>query len=140
MAIGSCGLGLWGFRRLSSVADTLKELRRAGRIDCVGVSNFILDQHEARAAHLNLSIETLQPAYPTAVIAPLHYGTLDLCMRHGVTSLAWSPLAGGRMITGQNERAALFTVIDELATTSSQLLSWPEVYRIVAASEGRPLP
>jgi len=92
--------------------------------------------------------------------------------------LAWSPLAGGRLVTGQNVRPELLTVLDEIATAHSttreqvayafvlshpakpvvllgtqkperlvaavsssvQSLERTELYRIVAASEGRPLP
>jgi predicted oxidoreductase len=99
-------------------------------------------------------------------------------MRDGVTPLAWSPLAGGRLVTGENIRPELLAVIDELAATYGstreqvayafvlshpakpvvllgtqkperlqaatssplQSLSRSELYRIVAASEGRPLP
>ena len=99
-------------------------------------------------------------------------------MRDGVVPLAWSPLAGGRLVTGENVRPELLAVIDDIAkargTTREQVayafvLSHParpvvllgtqkperivtatsspvqsldrtELYRIVAASEGRPLP
>jgi predicted oxidoreductase len=108
----------------------------------------------------------------------LRDGTFDLCMRDGVTPLAWSPLAGGRLVTGEDIRPELMQVIDGIAlergvtreqvayafvlshparpvvllgtqkperivaATSSpvQSLDRAELYRMVAASEGRPLP
>jgi predicted oxidoreductase len=153
-------------------------LRREGKIDRVGVSNFTPAQHEALAAHLDVPIETTQPEYSAAALAPLRDGTFDLCMRDGVVPLAWSPLAGGRLVTGENVRPELMAEIDDIAraydTTREQVayafvLSHPsapvlllgtqkperiiaatsspvqalerrDLYRIVAASEGRPLP
>ena len=166
------------FAHPQEVADTLMTLRREGKIDRVGVSNFTPAQHEALAAHLRVPIETTQPEYSVAALGPLRDGTFDLCMRDGVTPLAWSPLAGGRVVTGENLRSELLAVLDEIAAArgtsreqvayafvlshparpvvllgtqkperlaaaaSSQVqsLERAELYRIVAASEGRPLP
>lgn len=166
------------FAHPQEVADTLMALRLEGKIDRVGVSNFTPAQHEALAAHLRVPIETTQPEYSVAALGPLRDGTFDLCMRDGVTPLAWSPLAGGRVVTGENLRPELLAVLDEIAaargTSREQVayafvLSHParpvvllgtqkperlvaaasspvqsldrtELYRIVAASEGRPLP
>ncbi len=166
------------FAHPHEVADTLMTLRREGKIDRIGVSNFTPAQHEALAAHLRVPIETTQPEYSVAALGPLRDGTFDLCMRDGVTPLAWSPLAGGRVVTGENLRPELLAVLDEIAaargTSREQVayafvLSHParpvvllgtqkperlaaaasspvqslertELYRIVAASEGRPLP
>jgi predicted oxidoreductase len=42
-------------------------------------------------------------------------GTLDLCMEEGLVPLAWSPLAGGRLATGEGMRPELVAVLDDLA-------------------------
>ena len=166
------------FAHPRDVAETLMALRREGKIDRVGVSNFTTAQHEALAAHLDVPIETTQPEYSAAALGPLRDGTFDLCMRDGVTPLAWSPLAGGRLVTGENVRPELIAEIDAIATArgatreqvayafvlshpsnpvvllgtqkperiaaavsaSVQSLDRAELYRIIAASEGRPLP
>ena len=49
------------------------------------------------------------------MLDPLRDGTFDLCMREGVVPLAWSPLAGGRLISGEGVRPELITVLDGLA-------------------------
>ena len=166
------------FAHPRETAETLMALRREGKIDRIGVSNFTPAQHEALAAHLEVPIETTQPEYSAAALGPLRDGTFDLCMRDGVIPLAWSPLAGGRLVTGQNVRPDLLTVLDEIAAAHGatreqvayafvlshpakpvvllgtqkperlvaavsspvQSLQRSELYRIVAASEGRPLP
>lgn len=166
------------FAHPRETAETLMALRREGKIDRIGVSNFTPAQHEALAAHLEVPIETTQPEYSAAALGPLRDGTFDLCMRDGVIPLAWSPLAGGRLVTGQNVRPDLLAVLDEIAAAHGatreqvayafvlshpakpvvllgtqkperlvaavsspvQSLQRSELYRIVAASEGRPLP
>lgn len=166
------------FAHPQETAATLMQLRREGKIDRVGVSNFTTAQHQALVAHLSVPIETSQPEFSAGCLAPIRDGTLDLCMRDGVTPLAWSPLAGGRLVTGENMRPELMKTIDDIAgargTTREQVayafvLSHPsrpvvllgtqrperiqaatsspvqsldraDLYRIVAASEGRPLP
>ncbi|MEY3575970.1 MAG: hypothetical protein RLZZ88_1113 [Actinomycetota bacterium] len=166
------------FAHPRETAETLMALRREGKIDRIGVSNFTPAQHEALAAHLEVPIETTQPEYSAAALGPLRDGTFDLCMRDGVIPLAWSPLAGGRLVTGQNVRPDLLTALDEIAAAHGatreqvayafvlshpakpvvllgtqkperlvaavsspvQSLQRSELYRIVAASEGRPLP
>lgn len=170
------------FAHPRETAETLVALRREGKIDRIGVSNFTPAQHDALAGHLTghfrIPIETSQPEYSPAALGPMRDGTFDLCMRDGVTPLAWSPLAGGRLVTGEKMRPELMAVIDDIAATHNatreqvayafvlshpakpvvllgtqkperlvvatssplQSLNRVDLYRIVAASEGRPLP
>jgi aryl-alcohol dehydrogenase-like predicted oxidoreductase len=168
------------FTHPASAADTLAALREEGKIRAVGVSNFTPSQHEALQAHLPFPIAVTQPEFSAARLDPLRDGTLDLCMRDGVVPLAWSPLAGGRLVGGGAEdvRVELLAVLDELAAREGVdraaiayafVLSHPsrpvailgtqnpdrieravgafevvldraDVYRIVEASEGAPLP
>lgn len=79
------------------VADALAELRDAGKIRAVGVSNFTPAQVAALQTHLPFPIATNQPEISPVFLAPFTDGTLDQCMQHGITPLAWSPLAGGRL-------------------------------------------
>ena len=166
------------FTHPADVAATLDALMAEGKIAMVGVSNFTVDQYDALAAHLKAPIVSTQPEYSVAQLAPLRDGTFDRCMRDGVVPLAWSPLAGGRLFSGDGIRQELLDVLDRLAErentdratiaiafvlahpskpvallgtqtparlTSSQAafdvhLDRNDVYDIVAASEGVPLP
>jgi len=105
-------------------------------------------------------------------------GTLDHCMKKSLVPLAWSPLAGGRVATGEGLRPALLEVLDglaaregvtrsavavafvlahpsrpvailgtqsparlaELARAVTVRLTRADLYRIVEASDGVPLP
>lgn len=169
------------FTHPAEVAATLMELRNEGKIKAVGVSNFTPDQYDALRAHLPIAISTNQPEFSAVHLDPLRDGTLDRCIRDGVTPLAWSPLAGGRLAVeapADGVRPELTSVIGELAERESVdraaiayafVLSHPsrpvavigtqnpsriaaattalgvrldrtDLYRIIEASEGIPLP
>ncbi len=166
------------FTHPADVAATLTALRAEGKIREVGVSNHTPAQVAALAAHLPFPIATNQPEYSAVHLDPLRDGTFDDCMRTGTLPLAWSPLAGGRLATGDGLRPELVEVLDRLAEREgvdrSQIaiafvlahpaapvaivgsqqadrirsaadalrveLSRHDVYDIVQASEGVPLP
>ena len=99
----------------AEVAATLTELRDAGKIREVGVSNHTTAQVAALQAHLPFPIVTNQPEYSAVHLAPMRDGTFDQCMELGIVPLAWSPLAGGALATGEGVRPELLTVVDDLA-------------------------
>lgn len=103
------------FTHPAEVAATLVKLKEAGKIVEVGVSNHTPAQTDALQAHLPFPIATDQPQFAMTHLDPLRDGTLDRCMRDGVTPLAWSPLAGGSLATGEGLDPALLAIIDELA-------------------------
>ncbi len=103
------------FTHPAEVAGALGELHAVGKIGAVGVSNFTVSQYDALAAHLDLPIVSTQPEYSVVHLGPLRDGTFDRAMRDGVVPLAWSPLAGGRLLTGDGVRPGLLEVVDRLA-------------------------
>ncbi|MCU1359632.1 MAG: putative oxidoreductase [Ilumatobacteraceae bacterium] len=166
------------FTHPADVAATLTALRDQGAIREVGVSNHTPAQVQALQAHLPFPIVSNQPEYSAMHLQPLRDGTFDACMQYGRTPLAWSPLAGGRLATGQGVRVELLTELDRIAAREDVhrshvaiafVLAHPsapvaiigtqrperigatlaalgvhidrdDVYRIVQASEGVPLP
>lgn len=166
------------FAHPAEVAATLATLREEGKVREVGVSNHTPAQVAALAAHLPFPLVSNQPEYSAVHLDPLRDGTLDACLRDGVTPLAWSPLAGGRLATGEGLRPELLAVLDDLAgregvdrsivalafvlahpsapvaiigsqnpariaastTALSVHLDRADVYAIIQASEGVPLP
>jgi predicted oxidoreductase len=162
----------------AAVAATLTALRDDGKIREVGISNHTPAQTAALAAHLPFPIAATQPEFSAAFLEPMRDGTFDDCMRVGTTVLAWSPLAGGRLATGDGVRPELVAVLDRLAERESVdrsaialafvlahparpvaivgtqrperiaastaalgvTLSRADVYEIVQASDGVPLP
>lgn len=103
------------FTHPADLAATLTALREEGKIREVGISNHTPQQQDALATHLPFPLATSQPEYSVSELAPLRDGTLDLCMRDGVVPLAWSPLAGGRLMSGEGVRPDLIMKLDRLA-------------------------
>ncbi|MGI9030517.1 MAG: aldo/keto reductase, partial [Ilumatobacteraceae bacterium] len=99
----------------ADVAETLAALRAEGRIREVGVSNHTPAQVAALQAHLPFPIVTNQPEYSAVHLDPLRDGTFDACMRDDIVPLVWSPLAGGRLVSGDGVRPELLAVLDGLA-------------------------
>ena len=162
----------------AEVAGALDRLRRDGKIAEVGVSNHTPAQVDALAAHLPFPIAANQPEFSAAELAPMRDGSFDRCMRDGIAALAWSPLAGGRLVSGEGVRPELTAELDRLAAregvdratlATAFVLAHPaapvailgtmnvdrlkaapraldvtltraDVYAIVQASEGVPLP
>jgi predicted oxidoreductase len=153
-------------------------LRERGLIREVGVSNHTVAQTRALQAHLPFPIATAQPEFSAAALGAMRDGVLDHCMETGLLPLAWSPLAGGRLVSGDGVPTALGEVLDsiandhgvsraviavafvlmhpsapvailgtqridrlaELSVAARVRLSRSEAYRIIEASDGRPLP
>ncbi len=97
------------------LAETLTLLREAGKIVEVGISNYLPSQADALQSHLEFPIATDQPQFSLLQTDPLRDGTLDRAMEAGTTPLAWSPLAGGALATGEGLSPELLEVLDTLA-------------------------
>ena len=118
------------FTHPAELADTLDRLVADGLAGAVGVSNYTPAQTRALAAHLDAPLVSTQPEFSAACLDPLRDGTLDLCAETGMVPLAWSPLAGGRLMarstpaggqqadsdaSGEGVRPELLTTLDRLA-------------------------
>lgn len=105
------------FTHPADTAETLVALRQAGKIREVGISNHTAAQHDALAAHLPFPVASVQPQFSAQHLDPLWDGTLDAAMRTGAAVLAWSPLAGGALATGDSTevRPELLATLDRLA-------------------------
>jgi len=97
----------------AEVAEGLIKLKRAGKIDAVGVSNYTAAQTAALQAWLDLPVVSHQPEFSPLHLAPMTDGVLDLAMERDMAVLAWSPLAGGRLVDAQGDGPAR-SVADEL--------------------------
>lgn len=166
------------FTHPEEVAVTFTSLRDRGLVSMFGVSNHTPAQTMALSAYVEEQLVSTQPEFSCAALGAMRDGTFDLCMEQGMRPLAWSPLAGGRLATGEGMRPELLDVLDELAarenvsraalavafvlahpadavalvgtqridrleelaTALDVTLTRSDVYRIVVASEGIPLP
>jgi predicted oxidoreductase len=166
------------FTHPEEVASALLQLQQRGLIRASGVSNYTPSQTLALQKYLGDALVTVQPEFSALHLAPLRDGTFDVCQQEKLTPLAWSPLAGGRISTGDGVRPELITTLNNLAakhnvsreaiaiafvlshpalpialigtqqpqrlndcvTALTVNLSRQDVYDIVQASDGEPLP
>ena len=166
------------FTHPEEIAGAFTTLRDRGLARFFGVSNHTPEQTRALSAFVGDSLVSTQPEFSCLELGPMRDGTLDNSMAQGLTPLAWSPLAGGRLATGDGVSPELLSVLDEIAlrervtraaiavafvfahpsrpvalvgtqqagrlvelsAATKVSLSRTDVYRIVQASDGRPLP
>jgi predicted oxidoreductase len=88
----------------AEVADVVAALQREGKILAFGVSNFAPPQFELLDAFTPLATNQIE-LHPLRR-EPLHDGTLDALQRRGRRPMIWSPLAGGRLLGGDESPAA----------------------------------
>lgn len=94
---------------LTPIEETLyffDDAVRAGKIQYIGVSNFIgwqLQKAALLTQHLGLApVVTLQPQY-NLLQRSIEFELRDVCVSEGIGILPWSPLAGG-WLTGKYRR------------------------------------
>lgn len=81
----------------------LAELKKAGKVRWIGVSNFSVEELEK--AHAIAPITSLQPPY-NAIRRDAENGLLPWCQAHGVGVIVYSPMASG-LLTGAMTRDRL---------------------------------
>lgn len=89
------------------VAKSLNAMVDAGKVRCIGVSNYGIHELDALQAFLGLPIVSTQPEFSALRVAPLYDGTLDQAMARDIAVLAWSPLGGGQLAATSHPTAML---------------------------------
>lgn len=98
----------------AEIAGAVAKLKAAGKLKDFGVSNFTMSQF----AMLNpwVPLATNQIELHPLHRAPLHDGTLDQMLALDLRPMVWSPLAGGRLFTGDAPDARrVRAVLDDVA-------------------------
>jgi predicted oxidoreductase len=75
------------------IAQAFQQLKQSGKVKYFGVSNFTVSQFEM----LNNFTELVTNQVEISVLKRETFldGTLDICQKHQISPMAWSPLAGG---------------------------------------------
>ncbi len=125
----------------AEIAAALTKLREQGKIDAVGVSNYLPSQVAALQAHLPFALTSIQPEFSPLAIEPLSDGVLDQALERDLAVLAWSPLGGGRLVgQGTDDRGrAVIEALDvvareQLVDRAAVALAW------IMAHPSRPIP
>jgi predicted oxidoreductase len=122
----------------AEVAEAFAQLQRGGKVLHFGVSNFTPSQFELLDAVVPLATNQIE-LHPLHR-APLHDGTLDQAQRLKRRPMIWSPLAGGRLFSGEDEasrrvQAALRTIAERLDSTPASV-----AYAWLLRHPSRPVP
>jgi len=113
------------------IAEAFLKLKSEGKVLHFGVSNFLPHQFDLLQSRLNFHLVTNQIEVSVLYTEPFYNGMLDQCQQKRISPMAWSPLAGGRIFTGNGEqeqraRGEMARVGEELGGASSDqiALAW----------------
>lgn len=100
---------------VDDTAAALERLREHGKVKAFGVSNFSASQFALLQSRLAFPLVTNQVELSLLETTPLRDGTLDQLQELKRSAMAWSPLAGGRLMSSETP-PALSKVLTRLAT------------------------
>src|SRR5690606_27751686 len=90
---------------LEATAQTLENLKRSGKIRNIGIANFSVFQHQLLATYLSTHIVTNHIELNLLNVQALDNGQIDYIKQRYMRPMASTPLAEGRILTGQDEHA-----------------------------------
>lgn len=99
----------------AEVASAVSHLKQQGKILQFGVSNFLPHQVDTLASHT--LIEYNQVEISIIHLSAFANGTLDNCLQHHITPMAWAPLGGGIFTDDSHPR---FRSIVQMATALAE--------------------
>lgn len=113
----------------AEVAEAFRVLHDSGKVRNFGVSNFPVSKFEMLSAFCEMPLVTNQVEISATHLDAFKDGTLDNMMMRSVYPMAWSPLGGGDIITGDNDkdravRAALLAVGEKHGETRLDTLAY----------------
>jgi predicted oxidoreductase len=124
----------------AEIARALETAHAAGKIAAVGVSNHSPAQVDALAAHLTLPIVSTQPEWSALHLDPLTDGVADQALARGLAILAWSPLAGGRLLAPSDARQSAVAVLLDARAEADGVTRSAAAYAWLMAHPARPIP
>ncbi|MDN3557015.1 aldo/keto reductase [Halomonas maura] len=117
-----------------ATARALDDAIAAGKLGAAGVSNFLPETWRRLQAAMTHRLVAHQLQLSLAHAEPLFDGLFDALVGDGQVPMAWSPLGGGRVLTGP-ARPQLLAQAEQFGVTPAGLaLAW------LRALPGRPLP
>lgn len=101
------------------VAKAFSELKKSGKVLHFGVSNFNPLQFEMLNSYLDDKLVTNQVEISPYCLEHFENGNIDFFLKEQIKPLAWSPLAGGRLLKPFDERSKRLS--DVLLKVSKEL-------------------
>ena len=102
------------FMNYKETASTLNQFVKDGLSRHVGVSNFTTQEFENLQYWLDVPLASNQIEINPLNLDAFDNGTLNQCQKHGLSPLAWSPLAGGRLFD-QTSNPELYRVMEQIS-------------------------
>ncbi|MBM7648584.1 putative oxidoreductase [Bacillus ectoiniformans] len=93
------------FMNPAETAEAFLELKQSGKVRHFGVSNFKQSQFAMLQSYLDFPLVTNQIELSAYQLENVEDGTLDLCQEKRIAPMAWSPLAGGKIFSADDEKA-----------------------------------
>ena len=120
---------------IDEVACAFEELNASGKVRYFGVSNFTVAQFSLLQSRLNDPLVTNQVEINPMNMSALDNGTLDDLQRRRIIPMAWSCLAGGRVLSEQSEQAirlrgTLISLTEELGAEFMDQVIYAWVMRL----------
>ncbi|MDQ2988585.1 MAG: aldo/keto reductase [Pseudomonadota bacterium] len=120
------------------IAEAFTALRAAGKVRHFGVSNF--SRHQFECLNRRIALATNQVEFSPMHVAPMFDETFDGLQDLGVAPMIWSPLAGGRLFSGNDAHAEnLRLVIKQIADALGQPFA-SVVFAWIMQLPSRPIP
>jgi predicted oxidoreductase len=102
---------------IEATAHALEKLKSAGKVKNIGVSAFTVHQHQLLVSYLNIPIVSNHIDLNLLNTSALDNGVIDYIKQKYMRPLATSPLAGGRIEHGTDEKALkLRKKLNQIAT------------------------
>lgn len=122
------------------VAAALNELLHSGKVRAIGVSNFTPFQWDLLQSRLDTPLVTNQVELSLTFLDTLHDGTLDQAQQLRCPPMIWSPLAGGRLFSQNDERSVRVRAVLERIAAAHGVA--PDVIALawVLGHPSKPLP
>ena len=120
------------------LADTFRGLRDAGKVLHFGVSNHSVMQFAL--LHRRIPLITNQIEFSPLQMNALGDGTLEQAVDLGTPPMIWSPLAGGRLLTAQDEQARRVRAVLEDLGRAHGVSSATMAYAWIRRHPSRPIP
>lgn len=86
------------------VAEAFTHLKESGKVRTFGVSNFKSHQFQMLQSYLDFPLITNQIEISAYHLENIEDGSLNFCLEKRIPPMAWSPLAGGRIFTANDEK------------------------------------
>ena len=98
------------------VAKAFSHLKQSGKVRHFGVSNFNQEQYEMLEEYVDQPLVTNQVEISPLRLQHFDNGNIDFFMKRKLHPMAWSPLAGGKLLNPGNEQEhRLHNTIKEIA-------------------------